>query len=248
MVKTRKDLIGVKFGHLTVLEQAEDYITPQGKHISMWLVVCDCGCSEPFVTQRSSLSSGRTTSCGCHLRNKLKKYNKYDLSGEYGIGYTSKDEEFWFDLEDYDKIKDYCWYYQNGYATAHEINNSRKSLFLHDLIMVPQDNEVVDHIDHPITNENKYDNRKQNLRKVTQSQNCMNRHLRCDNISGVTGVNWCKDKNKWQSKITVKYQQIHLGFFNNYEDAIKARKNAEEKYFGEYNFKNRKDDISENQN
>lgn len=31
--------------------------------------------------------------------------NTYDLSGEYGIGYTTKGEEFWFDLEDYDKIK-----------------------------------------------------------------------------------------------------------------------------------------------
>ena len=39
-----------------------------------------------------------------------KKSNIYDLSGEYGIGRASNtNQEFYFDLEDYDKIKDYCW-------------------------------------------------------------------------------------------------------------------------------------------
>ena len=42
------------------------------------------------------------------MSETFKKYNTYDLSGEYGIGYTSKGEEFYFDLDDYDKIKDYC--------------------------------------------------------------------------------------------------------------------------------------------
>ena len=41
----------------------------------------------------------------------IPQQNVYDLSGEYGIGYTLKGEPFWFDLEDYDLIKDYCWHY-----------------------------------------------------------------------------------------------------------------------------------------
>ena len=239
-MKVKKDLTGMKFGHLTVLEQAEDYISPKGIHIAMWTVICDCGCSEKFTTQGCALISNRTTSCGCHLKNKLKKYNRYDLSGEYGVGYTSTEEEFWFDKEDYDLIKDYCWYYDSGYVVAHEINHSRKIIFLHNLIMAKQNNEVVDHINHPKTNENKYDNRKQNLRIITQSQNCMNQHMRSNNTSGVKGVSWAKEKNKWQAKITVNYEQIHLGFFDEdkFEDAVKTRRAAEQKYFGEYNFKN----------
>lgn len=39
---------------------------------------------------------------------KNKRYNRYDLTGEYGIGYTNQGVEFYFDLEDYDKIKEYC--------------------------------------------------------------------------------------------------------------------------------------------
>lgn len=38
-----------------------------------------------------------------------KKYNAYDLTKDYGKGYTLDGVEFIFDLEDYDKIKDYCW-------------------------------------------------------------------------------------------------------------------------------------------
>lgn len=239
MVNVRKDLTGMKFGHLTVLEQAEDYITPKGIHMAMWWVICDCENSDKFRTQGIALTSGRTTSCGCYLKNKLKKYNDYDLTGEYGIGYTSKGEEFWFDLEDYDKIKDYSWYYSNGYVVAHEIDDSKKHINLHNLVMNKKENEVIDHIYHPKTNENKYDNRKQNLRAITQSQNCMNQHIRLNNTSGVKGVSWSKDKNKWQVKITVNHEQIHLGFFDEdqFKDAVKARKDAEEKYFGEYSIK-----------
>ena len=50
------------------------------------------------------------------------------------------------------------------------------------------------------------------------------------NTSGVTGVNWLKKNQKWRAYITVGDKQIHLGSFENKEDAIKARKEAEIKY------------------
>ena len=47
---------------------------------------------------------------------RSRKYNTYDLSGDYGIGYTEEGNEFSFDLEDYDKIKNYYWNIDNkGY-------------------------------------------------------------------------------------------------------------------------------------
>ena len=47
--------------------------------------------------------NGNTNSCGC-LKNKLlidknRRNNKYDLTGSYGIGYTSNGNEFYFDLD-----------------------------------------------------------------------------------------------------------------------------------------------------
>ena len=55
------------------------------------------------------MAKGLCKSCGCISKEMVyqqrNKINKYDLSGEYGIGYTSKNEIFYFDKDDYDKIK-----------------------------------------------------------------------------------------------------------------------------------------------
>lgn len=57
------------------------------------------------------------------------KTNTYDLTGEYGIGYTSSGDEFWFDLEDYDKIKklllafDQTWIFESKNIKRRSIYN-----------------------------------------------------------------------------------------------------------------------------
>ena len=81
------------------------------------------------------------------------------MEGEYGIGYTSKGEEFYFDLEDYDLIKNYCWYKTfYGYLATRE-RGSKKHIFLHKIILRYQ-NQSKNDIDH--INGNKADNRKSN--------------------------------------------------------------------------------------
>lgn len=104
------DLTGKTFGKLTVIKKMDDKV---GNHI-MWLCKCDCG--NVKTIRGSSLTSGESKSCGCvHRGGNSRKCNNreqptvntYNLSGEYGIGYTSKGKEFYFDLEDYDKIKNY---------------------------------------------------------------------------------------------------------------------------------------------
>lgn len=95
------------------------------------------------------------------------------------------------------------------------------------------DKIIIDHIDR-----NKTDCRKKNLRIVNSSQNTMNSCIRSDNTSGARGVSWDKRKNKWVAKITANQQNIILGYYNSFEDAEKARKVGEDKYFGEYNIIN----------
>ena len=51
------------------------------------------------------------------------------------------------------------------------------------------------------------------------------------NKSGVTGVCWDKSHNRWKAQITLRKQTINLGRFDKFDDAVKARKEAEEKYF-----------------
>lgn len=167
----------------------------------------------------------------------IKQSNTYDLSGEYGIGWTLKGEEFWFDLDDYDLIKDYCWHYtQKGYLEATD-SETKKAIKLHRLVMDVTDADIqVDHKKHPTIYEHKVDNRKSNLQIVNQSENSMNRSLAKNNSSGVVGVSWNKIEQKWKAYIKINQQLIHLGTFGNKEDAIKARKDAELKFFGKHRY------------
>jgi len=95
--------------------------------------------------------------------------------------------------------------------------------FLYVLSALPEDQ--VDHI-----NGNGLDNRWINLRPVTGHENHRNSRLSSNNTSGHIGVSWQKYKNKWQVQIRANKKPIHLGYFLNIVDAVKARKEAEKKY------------------
>lgn len=234
------DLTNKNFGKLTVIKQLPDHYTTGGNKKHMWLCRCECGRDNSVVCSTNDLNSGRRWRCTYCVRDEAsermtdrnKNENTYDLTGEYGIGYTSKGEVFYFDLEDYNLIKDYCWYKHREYFVA-KING--KSIGLHKLIMNDLENQY--DIDH-IKTENKFDNRKLNLRKTTRRQNSYNQKLSKNNTSGVTGVRWHNRDKTWEAWIKVDYKNEYLGRFNSFEDAIKARKKAEEKYYGEYSYDN----------
>lgn len=164
--------------------------------------------------------------------SRKRKYNIYDLSNDYGIGYTSNtNNPFYFDLEDYDKIKDYCWHETEDGYVATRIGN--KAHFMMHRLIVRCDNSVdIDHIHH-----NGMDNRKNNIRICTRQQNNRNKRKTDKNTSGVVGVCWHKRNRKWQASIMVNKKNIYLGLYENINDAIKARKEAEIKYFGEFRYK-----------
>lgn len=246
MVQVKTDMTGWKMwehdvpdSRWTVIKQTEDYINSSGKHFAQYL--CECSCDEHNlrIVTAYNLKRGRSKSCGCWDREMAskrlsllnKKYNEYDLSGEYGVGYLDNGEEFYFDLEDYELIKKYRWNIRSGYIVT-DIDNVRVSL--HRLVMGVTDIKIkIDHIKH-----NKKDNRKSQLRIVTDSQNGMNRRLAINNTSGVTGVRFNAQNNKWQAYIGVNGELIHLGYFDDKLKAVETRREAEERYFREYSYYN----------
>lgn len=239
MVKVKRDLIGQKFGRLLVIKQADDYIQPNGTKRAMWECLCDC--KKVKNIRGDSLMSGAIVSCGCFQRENAKsttfkaqkEYNKYNLSGEYGIGYTSKNEEFYFDLEDYDKIKEFCWYIDTTTKYVKSNKPGGGTVYFHRVILNAPENKDVDHIHGKFT---KNDNRKSNLRICEHFKNCENRDIQSNNTSGVKGVCWNKHLGKWETKITVNNQTIKLGYQQDLNIAKHIRKEAEEKYFGEYSY------------
>lgn len=235
MVKVKEDLTGKVFGRLTVLAQAEDYIRPGGQRSAQWLCECSCENKTRKIIVGTSLTSKKspTRSCGCIQKETAteaqKKSNIYDLSGGYGVGFTSNTHhEFYFDLCRYDEIKDYCWCerkQKDGYVSLFAWSTDR-----HQMIKMT---DLLGYKDYDHINRNPLDNRDCNLRVASEVENRRNHSKYSTNTSGFIGVSWNKGREKWRSYIVVDYKFIDLGLHNNIQDAITTRLKAELKYFGE---------------
>ena len=240
MSRQKINLIGETFTRLTVID-IDKIKTAQKKKT---YYICQCECGNIVSVASSQLLNRHTKSCGClqkesvnRLNKDKKKYNKYDLTSQsFGICYASNTEkEILFDKEDYELIKDYCWRVDShGYVVTSIKNEStgkyNKIIKLHHLLSPYLNNYVVDH-----KNGNKLDNQKHNLRICLQSDNTKNHTTHKTSTTGVSGVTWNKKNQNWRVRIGTN---ISVGSFANFEDAVNARKSAEEKYFGEYSYDN----------
>ena len=138
---------------------------------------------------------------------------------------------FLVDIDDYEQFVDGYRFSlsKGGYVRYSGTKDGLCNKLLHRIIMGDPEDLVVDHINGDILN-----NCRDNLRIVTVQENIMNQCINKNNKSGVSGVHWHTNANKWVAKIMYKYKSIFLGCFDNLEDATKARKDAEEEYFGEF--------------
>lgn len=230
------DLTGKRFGRLTVIQQDGVYVDKNGSCQKQWLCKCDCGRTKTVLG--GNLKRGKTLSCGC-LNNELllertKIYNDYEIQDDYVIMFTTKGQMFLVDLDDFWRVKDICWHMTTGNYLRGSVD-CNKEMMLHDFIMNCPSNMVVDHKHGSKT---RYDNRKENLRIATHQENNQNAALSKNNTSGVTGVHWSKREQRWIATISINYKTKYLGSFSNKDDAITARKNAENENFGEFSYDN----------
>ena len=216
-----KDLTGQKFGYLTVI----------GIHHSdngiYWECHCDCG--GKTVTKGCNLKSGHTRSCGCYNKKIVKEQNEArkltprteENNDHLKVYFNNSDEYFICDLEDKEVALSESWYKgKNGYPAC-----NRTNIPFHKYVTDSIEGMVVDHI-----NRNKMDNRRCNLRIVTQSVNMQNTNRIPKSSTGVLGVHFDKRKQKYYARIKIDNKNHYKGNFKNIEDAIAARKELEEKY------------------
>jgi len=145
---------------------------------------------------------------------KIELYNHKNEVVGYGI----------IDKEDYRKIKKYKWCLSpQGYVVTWDGKR------LHRLINNTFYNYDTDHIDN-----NKLNNRKENLRVCTKLENSRNVGLSSNNSSGFKGVWWENGNKKWRALINANGMAIHLGCFANKNDAARAYNCAAIKYHGEF--------------
>jgi hypothetical protein len=223
VINVLKDLTGQIFGLLKVIKRAENR---NGK--TYW--ICECQCKNKTIKEvrGSHLKSERIRSCGCLYKERERSKvppNIFDFKDDYKVGYTDTNQEFYYDMGDSQIVETHNWYFdRDGYVVA---RIDGKGVKLHKLLM--NTSSKVDH-----RNRRRYDNRRNNLRIATKYQNGMNINIRKDNSSGVTGVGWHSREDCWRARITIEGKQINLGNFDNFENAVKARHDAELMYFGEF--------------
>lgn len=160
-------------------------------------------------------------------RMKLNKYEKRENG--LSIILSNSGEICLIDPEDYKKVFGYTWVQTpDGYAMTTE-RKTNKTVLMHRLILGALDGETVDHI-----SRNGLDNRKRNLRIATYQENNMNRGSFKNNTTGYKGIYKNKTNGKWYVQIGVNNRMKYIGTFSRLEDAVIARRQAEEKYFGEF--------------
>lgn len=208
-VNRYKDLTGQRFGKLTVKSATDKRDKYKCK---IWLCDCDCGKTNIEVpTSRLNLRKDGKRSCGCLTRRlidlKGKRFSSLTVIKKVKHENPKIGSAFWLCKCDCGKcITPAGSALVSGATTScGHIQKERSSAVLKKNREIPMVERT-------------------NLASL-------NRKEGINNTSGVKGVSWDKKSKKWRARIGFKKETITLGYFEDKQDAINARKEAEEKYF-----------------
>ena len=240
--KNYSEMIGKKYGRLTVLE----YLGNKNGYAKV-KVRCDCGTEKETYAQ--GLLDGTTKSCGCLQKELVKetgyqnrKYNQISGYSEDGtkvyiIPSNKSDVTFIVDSITWNYLDMFCWYYDtNDYMNSNfRVNGNSHQYNYHKLLLSCPENCVRDHIDR-----NRLNNTYENLRIVSYNGSIFNRGLNSNNVTGVTGVQYKEDNDLWivapQWSGLNDHGELTRYFRGKYarEEAIRYRKFLEEKYYDHF--------------
>ena len=202
-----ESLLGQRFDRLEVVAQVES--TPNGQR--QWLCRCDCGGT--CVATTANLNNGHTTSCGCKKSPDLtgKTFGKLEVLGRYDKRNPrgKRTTPMWECRCECGKIT---------YKATDMLTNSNKSMcpecackYVTDIARLSAG--FVD---------------------GTQITKIIDMKPTAANTSGVRGVYLEKRSGKWRARLRFKGKIINLGTFEQFEEAVSARKQAEKLYYGEF--------------
>lgn len=157
--------------------------------------------------------------------------NKYSYRDGHAVLQISRRNgeafEVLFDSDDFEKVSAYHWHVigkkTSPYVRGRNEITGSKSIAIHRLIMGFPEEMVIDHVNH-----NVHDNRKQNLRIISNGENQQNlKGARSYSKSGARGVHWCERDQRWVCQIRVGgkclYQRKFADFGKAVSEITKAR-------------------------
>jgi hypothetical protein len=205
---------GKRFGRLTVIKRTDQ------KQGSSYLWLCKCDCGNELLVRTERLTTGNVKSCGCLRRETRKNDIKGKRFGRLvaveNTGRKKHGTSVWLCKCDCGnttlvRLDDLTMGETKSCGCLHRETALERSRTI-------RDNNLVDGT---------------NLGRIKSLSN-QKETVQKNNTSGVTGVTWHSKMNKWQASIRFKGSHVHLGTFSGFDDAVKARRDAEIKYFGTY--------------
>lgn len=208
----RYDLVGQKFGRLTVIKKGE-------KINDRWTWHCKCECGNEVITTTGNLNSGQVKSCGCMWKDSAKRAGKsrfidmvgrkYDRLTVINLIEKGSNHTLW-------KCQCECGKTVEVRGGDLRSGNTQSCGCLHiEKVQI----EGKKHIDNLLDN-------------LVEGTNLGNLSAKISkrNTSGVKGVFWNASKGKWEARLTFQKKKYYLGAYDKIEDATRARKEAEDKY------------------
>lgn len=200
-----EDLSGLTYPHFTVIEPI--YKEYKGKNKLYWMCKCECG--NIFYSTKTNIKKEKIKSCGCYQK-------KYQREKHLGKGKISVGEIFGLlKVVDTKVGEDGKTQYICNCECGNTITLSGSHLVKRYSCGCMSRDYISD------TNV-----------KVESFTHLGKKSKR--NTSGCPGVYWKREKNKWQARIYFNGKDKHLGYFDNKEEAIKARKEAENDLYSKY--------------
>ena len=204
-IMKKADLAGQRFGKLTVIKPAESSATQQAR----WLCRCDCG--NECVVFASNLKNGHSLSCGCSRENDLtgRKFGKLTVLSRSDIRTARGDRT----------------------TPAWECRcDCGNTVFLATDTITRAGTRMCESCRAKYATERARENA--GFLEGTQLSKIKNMTPPSTNTSGARGVYFDKRTNKWRARLKYKGKLMNFGTFDKFEDAVSARKKAEEEYFG----------------
>lgn len=202
------DRTGMRYGRLSVVEDAG-----VGAHKKrLWKCVCECG--NETTLPSGSLASGNTQSCGCYHKDTITKHG----------GWTNSSYNTWRAMIrrcEKPKDKDYARYGARGISVCAEWKDYLR--FMADM-GEPKGSETLDRID---GNKGYY---KENCRWASPHLQAVNTDL--TSRTPHRGVVFVQKSNKWIANITVNRHRFYSKVYPSLEEALVARAELEDKYWG----------------